>query len=256
MKIQMVDIGLIVRPDMRMRQDFDPERLDELKESIKNIGLINPITLKKEGKNYEIMAGDRRFRACLDLGKKEIPAIVYASEGIEAEKIKIAENVVREEVSVIDEGFYLVKIKEKFGLTQKDLAQMINRTESYVHDRVKATEWHPELKVAVKNGSVNFSIARELSKLSNEDQLFQCINSCIEYGTTPDQARKWVRDYKAQEGSGEEFRKMEDQAVSSDEIAPSRLLQSCQVCKDAYEPRDMIYLTICRTCSDTIKKAI
>lgn len=256
MKIVLIKIEEIVPPEIRMRQNFDVEALEQLKESLKNQGLINPITVKKLKKGYEIMAGDRRLEAAKQIGWTEIAAIIYASEGLDSEKVKIAENIVREDVNVIDEGLYLLQIKEKYACSQKELANMINRAESYVSERIKATDWNPELKRALKENLITFSVARELSKLESDDQLYACLNSAVEYGTTPDQARRWVRDYKAQVMSEEASGSYNGLSAEEQLIAPSVLLQSCQICHVANEPRDMIYLTVCRSCSDTIKKAM
>lgn len=256
MKIILVEMNKIKKPVLSMRREFDSESLQDLADSIKNNGLINPITLKKEGGNYEIVAGDRRFEACKLIGADKIAAIVYEKEGLDSERIKIDENFQREDVNVIDEGLYLVQIKEKYNCTQKEIAHMINRTESYVSDRIKATQWHPDLKVAVQKNLINFSIARELARLESEEQLYQCMNSVMEYGTTPAQARKWVNDYRAADKAQEEKPNIDGLTDENNELPSSRLLQSCQLCQAPQEPRDMIYLTICRSCSDTIKKAM
>lgn len=256
MKILIIKINEIIQPQMSMRQQFDLEKLEELKSSIKAVGLINPITLRKVTKGYEVIAGARRLEACKLLGWTTIPSIVYAQTEEESEMIKIQENIQREDVDPIDEGAYLMAIKEKYGYNQKQLAELVLRTESYVSERLRATEYHPELKRAVKDKLIPFSVARELAKINDLDQLMACLNSATEYGTTPIQARAWVQQYKAQMIMNEAAGPISDLSPDEELLAHSKLLQTCQICGTAAEPKDLIYLTICRQCSDTIKKGI
>lgn len=239
-----------------MRQEIDKESIQELANSIKAVGLINPITLRKDTKGYEVIAGHRRLEAAKSLGWETIPAICYKLDDTQTEKTKIAENIIRKDVDPIDEGYYLSEVMKKLNLSQKELAQMIDRTESYVHDRLRATEYHPELKRAVRDGFMSFSVARELNKLVDEDQLLVCINTALEYGTTPAQARIWVQNYKAQHIAQEATGPFTDLSPDESLLAHSKLLQTCQSCGVAKEPKDLLYLTLCRECNTAIKGAL
>lgn len=254
MKVVFIKTNEIAEPEESMRQTYDLDKLEELQKSIQAVGLINPITLKKVAKGYEIIAGFRRYTACKILSWEQIPAIVYAKEGIEGEKMKIAENLTREEINPIDEGQYLKQIKEKYKITQRELGEMINRSEAYVSDRIAAVEWHPELKRAAKEGLITFSIARELNKLDDEAQLYACLNSAIEFGMSPAAARSAVQQYKAINLNSELSSSITDFSPDETMLLGSKMLQTCQICSVAAEPREMVYLTICPECVSRIKK--
>ncbi|MBA7537345.1 putative chromosome-partitioning protein ParB [subsurface metagenome] len=99
---ETVKINLIDQPKKRIRESIDAGGIEELAGSIREVGLINAITIKRVKKRYEIIAGDRRFLACKMLGLKQIEANIEKKTEVESEEIKLAENIIREDLNPID----------------------------------------------------------------------------------------------------------------------------------------------------------
>lgn len=186
-----------------MRLGFSPESLDELVASIKEVGLLNPITVKKIEAGYEVVAGNRRFAALRRLKWKEIPAIVFPKDGLDAEVAKLHENSVREAVNVVDEANFLLDLASAYKLNGKQLATKIGRTESYVSDRLRLLKAPPELSDAVAKGELSFSAARELTKIRDENVQREYIAHAIRSGVNDSTAAQWRKDANNAQDAGQ-----------------------------------------------------
>ena len=124
--INEIDIDFIEANPWQPRTDFDEERLEELSASIKTLGIIQPLTLRKINEHrYQIIAGERRFRASKMAGLTEIPAIVLEKDDRVAAQISLIENIQREDLNPIEEAAGYVKLSEEFGLNQEEIAKRV-----------------------------------------------------------------------------------------------------------------------------------
>ena len=124
------------------RKDFEEEALKELSESIKVHGVIQPILLRKKDDGYEIIAGERRYRACKLAQLKEIPSIILDAKDEDVAKLALIENVQREDLNPIEEGLAYKNLMEDFDLKQDQLAEAIGKSRSYITNSLKIGRAH------------------------------------------------------------------------------------------------------------------
>lgn len=196
-------MGELLAPEHDMRLGHDPDSIKELAESIKDLGLLNPVTVKKVENGYEVVAGNRRLAALKKLKWRAVPCIVFPRDGLDAEVAKLHENSVRESVNVVDEANFLLDLATAYKLTGKALAAKIGRTESYVSDRLRLLKAPPELSNAVAKGELSFSAARELLKVRDPDVQREYISHAIRSGVNDTTAAQWRKDANAATDAGQ-----------------------------------------------------
>jgi len=196
-EITMIEIQHIIEPRLAMRNKFTTNSIASLVESIRRIGLINPLTVKARGLDFEIIAGHRRYCAIKLLHWSAVPCIIKTPAGLEELSIRYDENSERAAVDVIEEAEYLQSILDEHKITQSALAQRIGKQPAYVSERLAILAYHPQILAALKNGSVTFSVAREFAKIESEEALLQYLSYAIANGCTPATARLWRKQIAA-----------------------------------------------------------
>ena len=127
-KIKEIDINLITPNPNQPRKNFEVDKLEELSDSIKRYGIIQPIIVKKEDKIYTIIAGERRWRASKLLGLKEVPAIVMDLSDKDILEISLIENIQRQDLNPIEEALAYQKLLSDFNLTQEELSKRVGKS--------------------------------------------------------------------------------------------------------------------------------
>lgn len=246
----------IIAPALPMRLETDKDNIKPLAESISKIGLINPITVKKNGKYYEVVAGFRRFLAMNQLGVDSIPCIVLDDDDINSYSIMTAENFERSDVNTFDEAIYLKKLKDQSRISQKELAKIINRTESYVSERLQILEYPDKLRDALYKNQISFSVARELNRIKDPAVLIQYTIYAIENGCTPEVARKWRKQLE----SAEPMTSEELAEIASDNYNASQnkitVNSSCKICKDQFDINSLTPIYVCSDCLKEVNKLV
>lgn len=136
-KIEFIDINLIFPKKDQPRQYFDDESLKELASSIETNGLIQPIIVRKKDKAYEIVAGERRWRASKSINLKEIPAIVREIDEESAAKISLIENIQREDLNPIEEAHAYKSVMKDYDLKQDELGKAIGKSRTYISNSIR-----------------------------------------------------------------------------------------------------------------------
>ncbi len=165
--INDIPISRII-PGKNDRTIFDESGLRELADSIKEHGLIQPITLRvaKDGKLFEIIAGERRFRACKLLGWQTIPAIVTVLKDGEASAITLAENIARKSLDPIDEACAYRSRIESFGWSIEDLSKHAGTSTVHIQFRLKLLRLIPEIQKLIRGGNIQIGYAQILAGAS------------------------------------------------------------------------------------------
>ena len=130
--ITNIDISQIVPNKNQPRKEFDGESLNELSHSIKTYGVIQPIIVRKVGSSYEIVAGERRWKASKIAGLKEVPCLVKNIKELEAMKLALIENLQREDLNPIEEARAFKELMDNHKLTQEEVAQVVGKSRSYI----------------------------------------------------------------------------------------------------------------------------
>lgn len=170
--VRKIPLDAISTNPFQPRSIFNQEEIEELALSIKNYGVIQPIIVREKGDGYELIAGERRYRACLVLGLKDIPAIVKELDDPDMAEIALVENLQRKDLSFMEEARAYQQLIEVFGLTQKELAERIGKSQSTVANKLRLLNLPTDVCEQLENENITERHARALLRLRDkEDQL-------------------------------------------------------------------------------------
>ncbi len=166
-----------IRPNPNQpRKTFDDEALTELADSIKQVGLIQPLVVRKTVTGYELVAGERRLRACKLLGMKEVPCIVEdAMVEQESAMVALIENLQRENLHYLEEAECYAQLIATYGLTQEELALRLGKSQSAVANKLRVLRLSPEVKDAMTEARMTERHARALLRLKDDSAQMQVI---------------------------------------------------------------------------------
>ena len=145
------------------RRDFDKKSLEELSLSIKNKGIITPITLRKSGKDYEIVAGERRWRAAKKANLKSIPAyIIDIKNNSEMMQVALIENIQREDLNAIEEAEGYAILNSKHGLSHDEIANTIGKKRTTISNALRLLKLPPEIRKSIREGKISAGHGRAI----------------------------------------------------------------------------------------------
>ncbi len=170
MKKEIVKIKLdrIVPNKNQPRLDFYDDSIKGLAESIKQNGLLQPITVRKSGDKFELIAGERRYRACLLNGDSDIEAIIMDSSDDESAKLALIENLQREDLNAIEQAMAMQRIMKSEDLTQVELAERLGYRQSTVANKLRLLKLPEYIKNAISRGEITERHARALLNVPEE----------------------------------------------------------------------------------------
>ncbi len=171
--VEKIPVDKIYANPNQPRKTFDKESLNELAESIRLHGLIQPIIVNEMPDGYMVIAGERRYRACKLCGLKEIDTIVKQYSGKQVAEIAIIENLQREDLNPVEVAKGIKRLMEEYGLTQEQVAGRIGKSRSAVANSVRILTLYPEVLDLVEKGKVSFGHAKILASI--EDYATQMI---------------------------------------------------------------------------------
>ena len=206
MKLLNLKMDKIVTNSNQPRKYFDNGKMSELKDSIKNSGLLQPITVRKisNGK-YEIVAGERRYRACRELGMESIPVIEMNVGDARGYELSVLENIQRENLNPIEEAESYLMLMEVYGYTQEKLSEKLGKTRSSVSNKMRILKLPASVKEMVKKGEISYGHARTLLSLSDEKKIEEAAKEIINKGYSVRETERRVKVLINKENSSEEF---------------------------------------------------
>jgi ParB family chromosome partitioning protein len=175
-----IDINELRVNPYQPRKVFDKEALQELADSIKEHGVFQPIIVKRSIKGYEIVAGERRFRASKLAGKTTIPAIVRDFNDEQMMEIALLENLQRENLTAIEEAQAYKNMLEQLNLTQEELAKKVGKSRSHITNILGLLRLPEDVQNMVNSSKISMGHARILSKLDNEEEIRNLANKIVE----------------------------------------------------------------------------
>lgn len=162
-KVLMVPAGQIKSNRYQPRQSFAREALDDLKRSIKENGIIQPLLVRKVGESYHLIAGERRLRAARELKTDKVPVIVRkVAEEADLLELALVENIQREDLNYLERAQSYRRLIKEFGLTQEEVAGKVGKERSSVANTLRILELAPEIKDMIAGGKINFGQAKAL----------------------------------------------------------------------------------------------
>jgi ParB family chromosome partitioning protein len=193
--IDHVDIKKIIAGVYQPRKNFDEQEIVELAESIKENGLIQPIILRKiaEDDHYEIIAGERRYRACKVAGLNKIPAIIKKINNHEALELALIENIQRSDLSVIEEALGYQQLIDEFSYSQEQIAKRVGKSRSHITNILRLLSLPVSIHELLDKKLISMGHARSIINSNNPEKLAKRI---IEESLNVRQVEDLVRDEK------------------------------------------------------------
>lgn len=168
--VQSIEVDKIIPNPQQPRRVFERAALEELSASIASHGVIQPITVRRVGGLFELIAGERRLRATQMAGLKEIPAIVVQADDEESAVLALIENIQRENLSYMEEALGYLKLAREYHMTQEEIAKLMGKTQSAVANKLRILKLCGETKRILAEYGLTERHARALLRLSNEEQ--------------------------------------------------------------------------------------
>jgi len=194
-RLRMIGVDLIVRGEYQPRRHFDQTLLQELADSIKAQGLIQPILVRATGGKFELIAGERRWRAAQLAGITDIPAIVREMDDQSVAAVSLIENIQRADLNPLEEAHALERLCGEFSMTHQQVAEAVGRSRVSVTNLMRLLELHDDVKNKVDNGELDMGHARALLGAPRSDQS-ALATRIIQQGLTVRAVEKLVRQLR------------------------------------------------------------
>ena len=178
-EVVMVRLSDIIPNRFQPRLTFDEEALNELANSIKEHGIIQPLILRDLGSKYEIIAGERRYKASTLAGLTEVPAIIGSMDDQTSAELALIENIQRKDLSAIEEAKSYKKILDMGNFTQEELAKRMGKGQSTIANKMRLLSLTNEVQVALMNNLISERHARCLLQIKDEDKQKEVLNKII-----------------------------------------------------------------------------
>ena len=191
---QMMELAIadIIPNPSQPRTQFDDEALNELAESIKQLGVIQPITVRKQGDKYIIISGERRWRASQKAGLKTLPAYIRDVDDEDLHAMALVENIQRQDLNAIEIALGMQRLIEECNLTQEAMAEKVGKKRSTVSNYMRLLTLPSEAQLALKEGLITMGHAKALAGISEDRQLW-ALKKFIKKGVSVRQAEEMAR---------------------------------------------------------------
>lgn len=194
-QVQAVPIHLISAGKYQPRQGFDQEALDELAESIRIHGLLQPIVVRRGAVGYELIVGERRFRACKQLGWEVVPALVREAEDREAAELSLIENLQRADLNVFEVAEGYERLLTEFELTQEELAVRLGISQANVANKLRLLRLAPEVREIISREMLSERHSRALLRLDSVDDQLRVLEAVVQGGLNVKQTEELVKTF-------------------------------------------------------------
>ncbi len=176
------------------RSDFDQEKLDELAQSIKEHGIIQPIVVRHVEGKYQIVAGERRWRAAQIAGLEKVPVVVKEMDDASMMQMALIENVQREDLNPMEEALAYKRLMEEFELKQDEVASRVGKSRSAVANSVRLLNLPEEVQNLVSQGNISSGHARALLGLASKDMVIKLAERIVSKGLSVRQVEEIIKD--------------------------------------------------------------
>lgn len=183
------------------RKNFDDESISSLADSIKQHGILQPLLVRPYGSSYQIVAGERRWRAARMAGLEEVPVNIRELSDSETMQIAVIENLQRENLNPVEEALGYNELIEKYGMTQEKVAKMVGKSRSSIANSVRILSLPQNVLKLLEDGRISTGHAKALLSFGDKDDIVAVANKAADGGMTVRQVEKLVQKYENNNGS-------------------------------------------------------
>lgn len=203
--INDIDLQYISPNPDQPRTSFDEEALDELAASIRELGIIQPLSLRKTGDNaYQIIAGERRYRAALRAGLTSVPAYIRTANDSELTEMALIENIQREDLNAIEIALTFKKLIDQYNLTQERLSERIGKKRATVANFLRLLKLPAEVQLGLRDKRVDMGHARALLTINQPSLQLKLYNEIIKHGLSVRKVEELAKAYQLAAENGTE----------------------------------------------------
>jgi ParB family chromosome partitioning protein len=171
-RVHRINLASIAPSALQPRKDFGREALQELIDSIRQHGIIQPLIVRQVGPRFELIAGERRWRAAQEIGLTEVPAIIRSASNLEVLELSLIENLQRADLNPIEEAQGYARLANEFGMRQEDIALKVGRSRATVANALRLLDLHPQVQVWLAQDLISVGHAKVVLALkAPEEQL-------------------------------------------------------------------------------------
>jgi len=200
--IDNLDISLISVNPYQPRSNFNEESLKELTTSIKNIGIIQPITVRKVKKNsYQLISGERRLKACKKLQLKNIPAYIRTANDQESLEMALIENIHRQDLDAIEIAMSYKRLIDEINLTQEELSNKIGKDRTTITNYLRLLKLNPIVQSGIKDGFISMGHGRSIINIENRSDQIKVYETIISKNLSVRNTEELVKTYKKSKGT-------------------------------------------------------
>ncbi len=245
--VEKIAMKLIDRPKDPARLKIDPEKVRELAESIREVGLQQPVLLRPLDGRFEVVAGDRRFLAHKFLGLDEIASIVRELSEEETIIIRATENLQREDLTPMEEAKVYGSMRNGLGMSIEKIARKMGRSHPTIKKYLELLELEPEFQEAIDSRKIGIDAAYILSQIDDPEFRKFYFTSAVENGVTKEVAVSWLASYR-QSKEAKYYAEGGGGGVQTGLSADKPIYQTCGGCNGPVELKEIRYVPLCKEC--------
>ena len=194
-KLLSMDIDKIKPNRKQPRKEFDNLKMNELMNSIQQYGIIQPIVVRSVVNGYEIIAGERRWRAAKNLNIGNVPVVIRKADDETVSKLALIENIQREDLNEIEEANAYALLIEEYNLTQKELSEIVGKSRPYIANILRLLKLDDEIKNELINGEISNGHARALLSLENKEDRLKVLEIIIKRNYSVRKTESFIKNY-------------------------------------------------------------
>lgn len=252
MEVKEIPVDMISTGIHDVRDDYDDDDMPGLIVSIRNLGILNPITVKEEDGRYIVVAGHRRTYAAKKAQLKTIPCIIRTGDQQDTKEVVFAENIFRRDLSPLEmaNGLYDLIVRDKMTLEQT--AKCVNKSVGWVKLQLTVLEWPNDCKDVLHEKQLSFSAIHNLAQIKDESYRLYLIRNAVENGATARTTAAWLQAWQSQLPV-EDAIQQEPIDISNDNrpIVPKA---PCFVCDEVNENQGLAMVMVCPSCVNSIRR--
>lgn len=249
----IIDVPLEKIKEQVLQRPVSQLGLQQLATSIKAVGILSPLLVVQREEVFHLIAGQRRLLAAGMLHLPTVPCIVVPADQEQALSMTLHENLFREDLTAVDEANLFCYLRDNLHYNGEKIAKLISKSASYVSQRLALLTWDPRIIAALKDRVMSFSVARDLSQVTDVKHRRYLIHHAIDQGINARTATAWVRQWRASMIPSPPPRE-DDELPPSGELH-TRVESDCFYCQLTVDIAKMVNVLLCDTCFSGLREA-
>ncbi len=253
-KMMMAKVAEIEDTEYQVRGVEDVEDMDDLKSSIRNLGMLQPIVCVDSGERMQVVAGHRRYKAAKELGLDEVPVSVVYRDKEKTWAMSLSENFVRADLTPVEQAAAMKDLIDGGVYDIRELARLMRRTTRWIEEQIDLVDWPADVQLAVHLGQMSVSAAKNLAEIEDDAARGYLVKYAVENGATARITAAWLQAHRA--GSMAESVEGVEPKGKVSPAAPIEPHCPCCICGQVIKMINLSYLPICADCNDQVIAAV